>query len=62
MFALLIGVVLGSAMFGVVWTRIEEFETGKWDGPAIVQTIVLGLFLILTVIGMWKYLAKRVRE
>ncbi len=61
-FAVLVAVVLGSAMFGAVWTRIEEFETGKWDGPAIVQTIVLGLFLIFTVAGLWKYLSKRVRE
>lgn len=61
-FALVVAVALGSAMFGAVWTRIEEFETGKWDGAAITQTIVLGLFLIALVVGLWRYLARRVRE
>lgn len=62
LFALVVAVLLGSAMFGAVWTRIEEFETGKWDGPAITQTIVLGLLLIALVAGLWKYLSRRVRD
>lgn len=62
LFALIVAVLLGSAMFGAVWTRIEEFETGKWSGPAITQTIVLGLLLIALVAGLWRYLARRVRE
>ncbi len=62
LFALIVAVILGGAMLGAVWTRIEEFETGKWDGPAITQTIILGLFLIALVAGLWKYLSKRVRD
>ncbi len=61
-FALTMAVILGGIALGAVWTRIEEFETGKWDGPAITQTIVLGLFLIALVLGLWRYLARRVND
>ena len=61
-FALVVAVVLGGIMLGAVWTRIEEFETGKWDGPGITQTIVLGLLLIGLVAGLWRYLSRRVRD
>ena len=61
-FALLVAVLLGSVMFGAVWTRIEEFETGKWDALGITQAIVLGLLLIGLVFGLWKYLARRVQD
>ena len=62
LFALFVAVILGSVIFGAVWTRIEEFETGKWDATAITQAIVLGLLLIGLVIGLWKYLSRRVQD
>lgn len=61
-FALTVAVILGGVALGAVWTRIEEFETGKWDGPAITQAIVLGLLLIALVAGLWKFLSRRVNE
>jgi peptidoglycan biosynthesis protein MviN/MurJ (putative lipid II flippase) len=62
LFFLVVSVVLGSALFGAVWTRIEEFEKGVWDSFAITQTIVLGLILIGLVIGVFVYLSRRVRD
>ena len=59
-FALVVGVVLGGILLGAVWTRIEEFETGKWSGAAVTQTIVLGVVLIALVLGLWRYLSRRV--
>jgi len=61
-FFLLASVILGSILFGAVWTRIEEFEKGAWDSFAIVQTIVLGIVLIGLVIGILAYLSRRVRD
>lgn len=61
-FFLLASVILGSILFGAVWTRIEEFEKGVWDSFAIVQTIVLGIVLIGLVAGVLVYLSRRVRD
>lgn len=61
-FALFVAVVLGGTALGAVWTRIEEFETGEWSAAAISQAIVLGLLLIGMVAGLWRLLARRVRD
>ena len=40
----------------------DEIIEKIWDGQAITQTIVLGLLLIFLVYGLWRYLARRVRD
>ena len=60
--ALSVAVVLGGIALGTVWTRIEEFERGEWDGAGIAQAVILGLVLIGLVTGLWAYLSRRVRD
>ena len=60
--ALSVAVVLGGIALGAVWTRIEEFERGEWDGAGIAQAVILGLVLIGLVAGLWAYLSRRVRD